>query len=164
MGRQGIEPYNNARIACLSPRIVANLTAGDALSMKKINIIVDAKLINVLLTTKRFALNYAKYYRFGNIAHCIMCVQKQNCTLLTTCAKTAIVVTKLHIHQQVCKNKIAHNTCSVQKFGVFMNFANNTLQMMKEMMFLRVEMTKFAKYTLQNQTEIRFTKTSSFVI
>lgn len=48
-----------------------------------------------------------------------------------TCAKIAIVATKLHIHHQVCKNKIAHNTCSVQKFGVFMNFANNTLQMMK---------------------------------
>ena len=76
MGRQGIEPYNNARFACLSPRIVANLTAGDALSMKKINIIVNAKVINVLLIAKRFALNYAKYYRFGNIAHCIICVQK----------------------------------------------------------------------------------------
>ena len=145
MGRRGIEPYNNARIACLSPRNVANLTAGDALSMKKINIIVNAKVINVLLIAKRFALNYAKYYRFGNIAHCIICVQKQNCTPLTTCAKIAIVVTKLHIHQQVCKNKIAHKICSVQKFGVFMNFENNTLQMMKEMMFLRDETTKIAK-------------------
>ena len=80
------------------------------------------------------------------------------------CAKIAIVVTKLHIRQQVCKNKIAHNTCSVQKFGVFMNFANNTLQMMKEMMSLRVEMMKIAKYTLQIKTEMHFTKTSSFVI
>ena len=80
------------------------------------------------------------------------------------CAKIAIVATKLHIHHQVCKNKIAHNTCSVQKFGVFMNFANNTLQMMKEMMFSREEMTKIAKHTLQIKTEMRFTKTSSFVI
>ena len=76
MERQGIEPYNNARIACLSPRIVANLTAGDALSMKNIDIIVDANVINVLLITKLFALNYGKYYRFGNIAHCFICVQK----------------------------------------------------------------------------------------
>lgn len=44
-----------------------------------------------------------------------------------------------------------------------MNFANITLQIMKEMMVLRIEMMKIAKYTLQNQTEIRFTKTSSFV-
>ena len=94
-------------------------------------IIVNAKVINVLLIAKRFALNYAKYYRFGNIAHLIICVQKQNCTPLTTCAKIAIVVTKLHMHHQVCKNKIAHKRCSVQKFGVFINFANNTLQMMK---------------------------------
>ena len=81
-----------------------------------------------------------------------------------TCAKIAIVVTKLHIHHQVCKNKIAHKTCSVQKFGVFMNFANNTLQMMKEMMFLRDEIMKIEKYTLQIKTEMRFTKISSFVI
>ena len=54
-----------------------------------------------------------------------------------TCAKITIIVTKLHIHHQMCKNKIAHITCSVQKIGVFMNFANNTLQIMKEMMFLR---------------------------
>ena len=127
-------------------------------------IIVNAKVINVLLIAKRFALNYAKYYRFGNIAHFIICVQKQNCTPLTTCAKIAIVVTKLHMHHQVCKNKIAHKTCSVQKFVVFMIFANNTLQMMKEMMFLRDEMMKIAKYTLQIKTEMRFTKTSSFVI
>ena len=45
-----------------------------------------------------------------------------------------------------------------------MIFANNTLQMMKEMMFLRVEMTKFAKYTLQNKKEKHFTKISSFEI
>lgn len=157
----------NPAITCvyqyLSPRIVANLTAGDDLSMKKINIIVNAKVINVLLIDKRFALNYAKYYRFGNIAHCIICVQKQNCTQLTTCAKITIVVTKLHIHNQVCKNKIAHNTCSVQKFDVLMNFANNTSQMMKEMMFLRVGMMKFAKYTLQIKTEKHFAKTSLFV-
>lgn len=57
------------------------------------------------------------------------------------------------MYLQVCKNKIAHNTCSVQKFGVFMNFANNTLQMMKEMMFLRVEMMKIAKNTLQIKTK-----------
>ena len=118
----------------------------------------------MLLITKRFALNYAKYYRFRNIAHFIICVQKQNCTQLMTCAKIAIVVTKLHIHHQVCKNKIAHKTCSVQKFGVFMNIANNTLQMMKEMMFLRDEIMKIEKYTLQIKTEMRFTKTSSYVI
>ena len=154
----------NPAITCvyqyLSPRIVANLTAGDALSMKKINIIVNAKVINVLLITKRFALNYAKYYRFGNIAHIYFGVQKQNCTQLMTCAKIAIVVTKLHIHHQVCKNKIAHKACSVQKFGVFMNFANNTLQMMKEMMFLRDITMKIAKHTLQVKTEKRFAKIS----
>lgn len=81
-----------------------------------------------------------------------------------TCAKITIDVTKLHIYHQVCKNKIAHNTCNVQKFGVFMNFANNTLQMMKEMMFSRVEMMKIAKYTLQIKSKEHFTKTSSFVI
>ena len=70
----------------------------------------------------------------------------------------------LHIALYVCKNKIAHKTSSVQKFGVFMNFANNTLQMMKEMMFSREEMMKIAKYTLQIKTEMRFTKTSLFVI
>ena len=87
-------------------------------------------------------------------------MQKQNCTPLTTCAKIAIVVIKLHIHHQVCKNKIAHKTSSVQKFGVFMNFANNTLQMMKEMMFLREETMKIAKYALQIKTEKHFTKMS----
>ena len=81
-----------------------------------------------------------------------------------TCAKIAIVGTKLHTYYQVCKNKIAHKTCSVQKIGVFMNFANNTLQMMKEMMFLRDEMMKIAKYTLQIKEEKPFAKTSSFVI
>ena len=45
-----------------------------------------------------------------------------------------------------------------------MNFANNTLQMMKEMMFLRDEMMKIAKYTLQIKAEKPFAKTSSFVI
>ena len=50
------------------------------------------------------------------------------------------------------------------KFGVFMNIANSTLQMMKKMMFLRDETMKIEKYTLQIKTEIRFTKTSSFAI
>ena len=45
-----------------------------------------------------------------------------------------------------------------------MNFANNTLQMMKEMMFLKDEMIKIEKYTLQIKTEMRFTEISSFVI
>ena len=45
-----------------------------------------------------------------------------------------------------------------------MNFANNTLQMMKEMMFLRDEMTKIDKFTLQIKTKEHFAKTSSFVI
>ena len=45
-----------------------------------------------------------------------------------------------------------------------MNFANNTLQIMKEMMFLREEMMKIAKYTLQIKAENPFAKTSSFVI
>ena len=45
-----------------------------------------------------------------------------------------------------------------------MNFANNTLQMMKEMIFLRDKMMKIAKYTLQIKAEMRFTKTSLFVI
>ena len=80
------------------------------------------------------------------------------------CAKIAIVVTKLHMYLYVCKNKIAHKTFSVQKFGVFMNFENNTLQMMKEMMFLRVEMMKIAKYTLQIKIKEHFAKTSLFVI
>lgn len=56
------------------------------------------------------------------------------------------------MYLQVCKNKIAHNTCSVQKFGVFMNFANNTLQIMKEMMFLRDKTMKIVNYTLQIKT------------
>ena len=75
------------------------------------------------------------------------------------CAKT-----KLHTVNDVCKNKIAHKTCSVQKFGVFMNFANNTLQMMKEMMFLRDKIMEIEKYTLQIKTEEYFTKISSFAI
>lgn len=45
-----------------------------------------------------------------------------------------------------------------------MIFANNTLQMMKEMMFFRDEMMKIVKYTLQIRTEKHFIKTSSFVI
>ena len=45
-----------------------------------------------------------------------------------------------------------------------MNIANNTLQMMKEMMFLRGEMMKIAKHTLQIKTEMHFAKTPSFVI
>lgn len=45
-----------------------------------------------------------------------------------------------------------------------MNFANNTLQMMKEMMFLIDEKMKIVKFTLQIKTEKYFTKTSSFVI
>ena len=45
-----------------------------------------------------------------------------------------------------------------------MNFANNTLQIMKEMMFLRDEMMKIAKYILQIKTEKHFTKISSFAI
>ena len=45
-----------------------------------------------------------------------------------------------------------------------MNFANKTLQMMKEMMFSREEMMKIAKHTLQIKTEKHFTKMSSFVI
>ena len=45
-----------------------------------------------------------------------------------------------------------------------MNIANSTLQMMKEMMFLRDEIMKIEKYTFQIKTEMRFTKTSSFVI
>lgn len=68
------------------------------------------------------------------------------------------------MYLQVCKNKIAHNACSVQKFGVFMNFANNTLQMMKEMMFLRGETMKIAKYILQIKSKEYFTKTLSFAI
>ena len=76
---------------------------------------------------------------------------------------------KMHTVNYVCKNynhrnKIAHTSPSVQKFGVFMNFANNTLQMMKEMMFSRVEIMKIAKYTLQIKTKEHFAKTSSFVI
>lgn len=67
------------------------------------------------------------------------------------------------MYLQVCKNKIAHNTCSVQKFGVFMNFANMTLQMMKEMMFSRIEMMKIEKFTLQIKTKEHFAKTSPFV-
>ena len=41
-----------------------------------------------------------------------------------------------------------------------MIFANNTLQMMKEMMFLRDETMKIAKHTLQIKTEMRFAKIS----
>ena len=45
-----------------------------------------------------------------------------------------------------------------------MNFANNTLQMMKEMMFSREEIMKIAKHTLQIKTKEYFAKTSLFVI
>lgn len=45
-----------------------------------------------------------------------------------------------------------------------MDIANNTLQMMKEMMFLRDEIMKIEKYTLQIKTKKPFTKTSLFVI
>ena len=44
-----------------------------------------------------------------------------------------------------------------------MNFANNTLQIMKEMMFLRDKTMKIAKHTLQIKTKEPFAKTSSFV-
>lgn len=58
----------------------------------------------MLLITKRFALDYAKYYRIGNIAHCVIYVQK----------------IKLHTINDICKNynyynKIAHTSLSVQK-------------------------------------------------
>ena len=45
-----------------------------------------------------------------------------------------------------------------------MNFANNTLQMKKGMMFLRDEMMKIAKHTLQIKANEHFAKMSSFVI
>ena len=45
-----------------------------------------------------------------------------------------------------------------------MNFENNTLQMMKEMIFLRDEITKIAKHTLQIKTEKPFAKLSLFVM
>lgn len=53
---------------------------------------------------------------------------------------------------------------SVQKFGVFMDFANCTLQMMKEMMLLGKEMMKIVKCTLQIKTKGRFAKISSFAM
>lgn len=45
-----------------------------------------------------------------------------------------------------------------------MNFANNTLQMMKEMKFSRAEMMKIEKFTLQIKTKKHFAKASLFVI
>lgn len=45
-----------------------------------------------------------------------------------------------------------------------MIFAKYILQIMKEMMILRNEITKIAKYALQIKTKNRFAKTSSFVI
>lgn len=63
------------------------LHSGRRFKDEKYNIIVNAKVINVLLITKRFALNYAKYYRLK----------------------------KLHTSLYMCKNKTAHITCSVQK-------------------------------------------------
>ena len=45
-----------------------------------------------------------------------------------------------------------------------MKFENNTLQMMKEMMFLIDETMKFAMSILQIKTEKYFTKISSFAI
>lgn len=45
-----------------------------------------------------------------------------------------------------------------------MNFANNTLQMMKEMMFIINETMKFAMSILQIKTKEHFAKISSFVI
>ena len=80
------------------------------------------------------------------------------------CAKIAIIATNLHTYLRVCKNKTAHRLYSVQKFDDFMIFANNKFQMMKEMMILRNEITKIAKYALQIKTKNRFAKTSSFVI
>ena len=48
----------------------------------------------------------------------------------------------------------------MQKFGVFINFENNTLQMMKEMMLSRIEMIRFEICTLQIKTKDHFAKTS----
>ena len=45
-----------------------------------------------------------------------------------------------------------------------MDIANNTLQMMKEMMFSREETMKIAKHTLQIKAQKPFAKTSLFVI
>ena len=106
MERQGLEPRYNMSVSIPFSPNRREPHGGRRFKYEKTNIIVNAKVINVLLVAKRFALNYAKYYRVGNIAHCIICVQKQNCTPLTTCAKIAIVGTKLHIHQQVCKNLV----------------------------------------------------------
>lgn len=44
-----------------------------------------------------------------------------------------------------------------------MIFANYNLQMMKEMMILRNEMIKIAKFTLQIKIKEHIAKTSSFV-
>ena len=84
-----------------------------------------------VINNQAICVKLCKILSIEKIAHFIIRVQKQNCTPLTKCAKITIDVIKLHMYLQVCKNKIAHITCSVQKFGVFMNFANNTLQMMK---------------------------------
>ena len=71
--------------------------------------IIDLEILHTVL-----------YVCKNKAAHSERRVQKlqssqQNCTCIFKCAK----------------NKIAHNACSVQKFGVFMNFVNNTLQIMK---------------------------------
>lgn len=75
----------------------------------------------------------------------------------------------MHIINDVYKNcnrrnKIAHAPISVQKFDVFMDFENYTLQMMKEMMLFKKEIMKNANYTLQTKIKGCFTRTSSIVI
>lgn len=78
-------------------------------------------------------------------------------------------VQKLQLSQQNCthtyecaKNEIAHRLHSVQKFDDFMIFANYKLQIMKEMMISRDEITKIVKYALQIKIKEHFAKTSSF--
>ena len=80
MERQGLEPCDNVRVSIPFSPTRREPHGGRRFKYEKYVIIVKAKVINVLLITKRFELNYAKYYRFGNIAHIYFSVQKQNCT------------------------------------------------------------------------------------
>ena len=76
MRTQGLEPCDNVRVSIPFSPYRREPHGGRRLKYEKNIIIVNAKVINVLLIAKRFALNYAKYYRFGKIAHYIVYVQK----------------------------------------------------------------------------------------
>ena len=76
MGSQALEPRYNMSVSIPFSPNRREPHGGRRFKYEKNIIIVNAKVINVLLIAKRFALNYAKYYRFENIAHIYFSVQK----------------------------------------------------------------------------------------